>query len=150
MPSAAKSTNGEVVVIWNHGGRDEADDERLANIGANDQDSEAEGRDDELGADHAARDARDGLAISEVEDEAGGKQDGEQDKGADIELAAVGGLDGTGLGGGGVLGHGENPFGRGCKRKAEARDANAIGLEIEKGPRSKPEAFQSPRAQKQA
>jgi hypothetical protein len=37
-----------------------------------------------------------------------------------------------------------------CKRKAEARDANAIGLEIEKGPRSKPEAFQSPRAQKQA
>jgi hypothetical protein len=37
-----------------------------------------------------------------------------------------------------------------CKRKAEARDANAIGLEMEKGPRSKPEAFQSPRAQKQA
>jgi hypothetical protein len=36
------------------------------------------------------------------------------------------------------------------KGKAEARDANAIGLEIEKGPRSKPEAFQSPRAQKQA
>ena len=37
-----------------------------------------------------------------------------------------------------------------CKRKTEARDTNAIGLEIEKGPRSKPEAFQSPRAQKQA
>ena len=33
------------------------DDERLADVGANDQDGEAEGRDDELGADHAARDA---------------------------------------------------------------------------------------------
>ena len=134
-----------------HGSRDEADDERLADVGANDQDGEAEGRDDELGADHAARDARDGLADGEVEDEAGGKQDGEQDESADVEFAAVGGLDGAGLGGGGVLRHGENPFGREVQeKKAEARDANAIGLEIEKGPRSKPEAFQSPRAQKQA
>ena len=40
-----------------HGSRDEANDERLADVGANDQDGEAEGRDDELGADHAARDA---------------------------------------------------------------------------------------------
>ena len=75
----------------------------------------------------------------------------DRDEGADIEFATIGGLDGAGLGGGGVLRHGENPFGRGVQeKKAEARDANAIGLEIEKGPRSKPEAFQSPRAQKQA
>jgi hypothetical protein len=39
---------------------------------------------------------------------------------------------------------------RGVQEKTEARDANAIGHEIEKGPRSKPEAFQSPKAQKQA
>ena len=62
------------------------------------------------GADHAARDARDSLADGEVEDEAGGEQDGEQDESADVEFAAVGGLDGAGLGGGGVLRHGENPF----------------------------------------
>ena len=101
-----------------HGSRDKANDERLADVGANDQDGEAEGRDDELGADHAARDARDGLADGEVEDEAGGEQDGEQDEGADIEFAAVGGLDGAGLGGGGVLRHGENPFGMGVQEKS--------------------------------
>ena len=69
-----------------YGSRDEANDERLADVGANDQDGEAEGRDDELGADHAARDARDCLADGEVEDEAGGEQDGEQDEGATSSL----------------------------------------------------------------
>ena len=38
-------------------------------------------------------------------------------EGADIEFAAVGGLDGAGLGGG-VLRHGENPFGMGVQEKS--------------------------------
>ena len=98
MPSAAKSTNGEVVVIWITAAEMRPNDERLADVGTNDQDGEAEGRDDELGADHAARDARDGLADGEVEDEAGSEQDGEQDEGADVEFAAVGGLGRCGAG----------------------------------------------------
>ena len=112
MPSAAKSMNGEVVVIWITAAEMRPITSAWPMLG------EAEGRDDELGADHAARDARDGLADGEVEDEAGGEQDGKQDEGADIEFAAVGGLDGAGLGGGGVLRHGENPFGRGVQEKS--------------------------------
>lgn len=118
MPSGGKIDERRSGGDLDHGSRDEANDERLADVGTNDQDGEAEGRDDELGADHAARDARDGLADGEVEDEAGSEQDGEQDEGADVEFAAVGGLDGAGLGGGGVLRHGENPFGMGVQEKS--------------------------------
>ena len=45
------------------------------------------------------------------------KMNVEFDEGADVKFAAVGGLDGAGLGGGGVLRHGENPFGRGVQEK---------------------------------
>ena len=77
-------------------------------VGAHHQDGEAEGGDDELGADEAAGDAGDGLADGEVEDEAGGQEDGEKDEGLDVELAVVGGAATVRAAVWGVLGHGSS------------------------------------------
>ena len=93
MPSAAKSMNGEVVVIW----MTAAEYEGLGNVRTDDQDSEAERRDDELGADDAAGQARDRLAYGKVEDESRRQEDGEKNERSDVELAVVDGVDGAGL-----------------------------------------------------
>ena len=89
-----------------HRGGDEADDERLQEVRTDDEDCEAEGGDDEFGGDGATGHRGYGLADGEVEDEAGGKQDGEEHKALDVEAAAVDGVDGAGgTGGLSVLGH---------------------------------------------
>jgi hypothetical protein len=90
----------------NHGRGDEANDQRLRDVGANDQDGEAERRDDELGANHAAGDAGDCLPHGEVEDEAGGEKHGKKHQRANVELSMILGGDGAGLLRVGVLGHG--------------------------------------------
>lgn len=77
-------------------GRDESDHEGLRDSGANDQDCQAEGGDDEFGGDGSAGDRGDGLTRREVEDEAGSEQDGKQDEALDVEAAPL--VDGDGAG----------------------------------------------------
>ena len=92
-----------------HGGGELADHAEHGHL-----DDHEDGAGDKGG--HEGRDDGDGRLDLTVL--AGGEQDGEQDEGADIEFAAIGGMDGAGLGGGGVLRHGENPFGRGLQEKS--------------------------------
>ena len=94
----------------NNSRRNKANDQGLADIWTNHQNSQAERRDNELGRNHAACGARNRLAHKHIQNKARREQNGEQHERFNVELSAIDGCDGTGLGGSSIFRHEMHPF----------------------------------------